>query len=313
MFLQYRPLAIYALFALVLSGCDTVPQHQSTLMPHHIELKEVSVVSIVPTSELTARREFALEGKVGAGGGYVAALCPVCALPLMAAASADKANQENTQAQEDADLFSNLLSQLGSDYTRKAWENGLRSAVNVAKDISASRVEVIDPLAIPELESKLASGKTHSMLLLELEHYLSNNLDKLRMQVRARLFDEKGNQVYEQYYYFLPFSVPGLTKAEAIGNWAANNGALYRLITELGVTGLQDALQLTILSFKSGSNSREVDASGLLARRSCFAGDYEVGVPLSAYDKGTLIASRENYSIVRLSNRDILVIAACDR
>ena len=41
------------------------------------------------------------------------------------------------------------------------------------------------------------------------------------------------------------------------------------------------------------------------ARRSCYAGDFEVGIPLKAYEAGTILASRQDYSIVRLVNKDV--------
>lgn len=299
-----RPVALAA-FVCVLGACTTLPPHQSRVMPENVALKNTLVVSVVPSNELSVRRDF-VEGN----SGIPAFICPVCGLAM---ALADKSAQEKLQAQDDAVLLPTLLTQLGDWRTRSLWEEGLRKTVKNAKDIEVAQVEVIDHLTAPdELQITPKDRQHRPFAVLELDHHLSANLDKYRMKVRARLFDEQGNSISEQHYFFLPVPVPGTTKSEAIGDWKANAGNAYRHTAELGVTGMLDALQLTMFSAKSGGN-RDADASALLARRNCFAGDYEAGIPLDAYNKGTLLASRKDYSVVRLANNDVLVIAACDR
>lgn len=301
-----RPVILVAFF-LMLEACTTLPAHQSRVMPENVTLKNTLVVSVVPSNELSVRRDF-VEGNSGVPAlGFI---CPVCGLAM---AMADKSAQEKSQAQEDAVLLPTLLTQLGDWRTRALWEENLRETVKQAKDIEVSRVEQIDRLTVPdELQVTPKDRQNRPFVVLELDHHLSANLDKYRMKVRARLFDEQGNNISEQHYFFLPVPVPGATKSEAIGDWKESSGIAYRQAAELGISGILDALQLTMFSVKSVRNGG-VDASALLARRNCFAGDYEVGIPLSAYEKGTLIASRKNYSVVRLANNDVLVIAACDR
>jgi len=102
-----------------------------------------------------------------------------------------------------------------------------------------------------------------------------------------------------------------VTRADAVASWKANAGDTYRRTADVGVRGILDALQLTLFSFKSAQNSG-ADASPLLDRRNCFAADYEAGIPLDAYNRGMLLASREDYSVVRLAKSDVLVIAACN-
>lgn len=301
--IRAQALGVSLIFSL--GACNTLPPHESRLLHSEVDLKDTVLVSVVPSNELTVRRDF-VEGN----SPIPAFVCPVCTLAL---AMADKSSQEKAQAAEDRVLLPKLLSELGEWRTRDVWQAGLPGSVTKGKNIHVSRIEVIDrQTSADDFQIKPEERINRPFTLLELDHHLSANLDKFRMQLRARVFDEKGNSVAEQYYYFLPVPVQGATKNEAINDWKANTGSTYRKTSEVGVKGILEALQLTLFSSQSQVDGGS-DASTLLARRNCYAGDYEAGIPLAAYNKGTLIASREDYSIVRLANNDVLVVATCDR
>jgi hypothetical protein len=232
---------------------------------------------------------------------------------MLVAIAADKSSQEKSLAQEDATLLPTLHTQLGDSRTRTLWDAGLRKTVEHARDIQVSQIKVVDSQTLPaEASSVTENQKNKPLALLELDHYLSSDLDKFRMQVRARLFDGQGAVVSDQYYYYLPTSV-GWPKVKAISEWSANGGERYLRTAQRGVDGILDALQLTLFSYRENLSVVSADATQLLAKRNCFAGEYEVGVPLSAYDKGEILASRDEYSIIRLANGDVLIMDACNR
>lgn len=296
-------------------ACNTVPKHQSIpASKADLASLEVAVISIVPEAELSARREYAIEGHGIRGGGFIAALCPLCAVPLMVATSAQRSQQLSDHADSDAALFPKLIAEVGDDFTRGLWEAQLRAVTEKPSGLSVAQFSALGDSEVRELKAPAAEGSPNArgLLIVELEHYLSNELDKLRMQVRARLFDRNGKFLADQYLYYLPIRVPGFEKSGAIESWRANGGERYRREVEVGVSGLVRALELAL--FESAALDKTYpDANALLSRRNCYSADYEVGVPLDAYNSGVLIEVHEQFSIVRLSNDDILVIARCDK
>jgi hypothetical protein len=194
------------------------------------------------------------------------------------------------------------------------WEEGLRASAAQASDMTLSTVDVVDRSSAPTtVKAGGKEGVSRPLVFVELNHFLSQDLDKLRMQARARLFDEKGTTKFDTYFFFLPPSVPGATKKDAIESWSQDRGERYRRSSQLGVRAIFDALHLTVMSHGQSAAQGVKDAGEVLSRRSCYAGDFEVGIPLKAYDGGSIIAAREDYWIIRLVNNEVLIISACER
>ncbi|MBX3608583.1 MAG: hypothetical protein KF871_01695, partial [Hydrogenophaga sp.] len=73
-----------------------------------------------------------------------------------------------------------------------------------------------------------------------------------------------------------------------------------------------DALDLTLFS-KGRTDAMRVptSATSLLRRTNCYGGDYDVGIPMSSYEEGTLLALREKHVVVRLKDGEVLTFPAC--
>lgn len=151
-----------------------------------------------------------------------------------------------------------------------------------------------------------------ALLRVSIRQTMSVDLSRLRIHLHARLFSERGTELMEQNIFYLPISIPGVTNEQALKNWAVNDYRLYREQVAIGVAGAVDALDAVVFSRVESRSASFPDAQALLKRTSCFGGDYDAGIPMSAYQGGRILPTRSAVTAIKLENGDILVFPRCE-
>jgi hypothetical protein len=103
-----------------------------------------------------------------------------------------------------------------------------------------------------------------------------------------------------------------VTKEDALRNWTEHDYKVYREHVEKGMAGAVDALNATVFSRINNDHGIFPDAQALLKRTNCFGGDYDAGIPMSAYQAGRILPTRAGVSAIQLQNGDILVYPQCE-
>ncbi len=96
-----------------------------------------------------------------------------------------------------------------------------------------------------------ASGKADAsaaVMHVVVRQTMSVDLSRLRIHLRAKLVSQDGGELMDQNVFYLPISVAGVTKEDALRNWTEHEYSLYRAHVEKGVAGAVDALDATVLS-----------------------------------------------------------------
>ncbi|MBX3609176.1 MAG: hypothetical protein KF871_04705 [Hydrogenophaga sp.] len=210
------------------------------------------------------------------------------------------------QRLESKELLQNNAKAFAPSYLRSVVAQKLESQSRVQASIPIAGIRyVADSAAKPQTLNQAA-------LVLDLRQSFSADLLKVRMKMQAVVTDAKGEEVMKEVYYFLPATIAGVDKEAAIRNWVADDAKLYKEQVAMGVDAMFDALDLTLFS-KGRTDAMRVptSATSLLRRTNCYGGDYDVGIPMSSYEEGTLLALREKHAVVRLKDGLLLTFPAC--
>lgn len=210
------------------------------------------------------------------------------------------------QRLESKELLQNNAKAFAPSYLRSIVAQKLESQSRVQSSIPIAGIRyVADSKDKPQTLNQ-------AVLVLDLQQTFSADLLKVRMRMQAVVTDAKGKEVLREIYYFLPATIAGVDKEAAIQNWVADDAKLYKEHVAMGVDAMFDALDLTLFSRgRTDAIGVSTSASSLLRRTNCYGGDYDVGIPMSSYEEGTLLALREKHAVVRLKDGLVLTFPAC--
>lgn len=181
---------------------------------------------------------------------------------------------------------------------------------SAAKDIRVEQAN--SPPAENKSSNQRQRPKQSALMTLTFSQSMSTDLSRLRLRLHANVRSASGETLMNQVFYYLPPSVEGATKADAVETWKANDAKLYRDQIALGTEALFDALNSLFLSYRATpEQSNLADASQLLKNKHCYGGDYDVGIPLADYDQGRLLAERAKYTMTILRNNAVLIFPTC--
>lgn len=150
-----------------------------------------------------------------------------------------------------------------------------------------------------------------AMVKVTANQTMSLDLSRLRVHIKVTATRGDGSELMELNIFYLPVSIPGVTKEDSMRVWKRNDYQLYREQLEHGAGALADALDALFFSRAAHRQDFLGDAQPLLRRTNCYGGDYDAGIPLSAYKGGRILPSRSSIALIKLENGDVLAFPQC--
>jgi hypothetical protein len=189
-----------------------------------------------------------------------------------------------------------------------------RSAAQREFTALAAKQTPIRILDVVTEETQSGTGRGHdsaALMQVVVRQTMSVDLLRLRIHLRAKLVSADRVVMMDQNVLYLPTSIDGVTKEDALRNWTEYDYRRYREHVEKGMAGAVDALNGAVFSRVNYDPGTLPDAQALLKRTSCFGGDYDAGIPMSAYQAGRILPTRPGVTAMQLRNGDILVFPQC--
>ncbi|GAB3651145.1 hypothetical protein [Ramlibacter alkalitolerans] len=314
----------YVLSVFVLSffvvGCASVPQSHDLSSEAVSKVPQARVVVIAPgASSLASGTRFDAEHAPVAGL-PAPGLTPLQAVTpagivggAIAAGLIGALVGADAQAQRRESL--ELLAREGhipsQEYARSVAQREFTALASRQTPMRITDVVMASSSSEGAVESARGASLSAVMQFL-LRQTMSVDLSRLRIHVRARLIGPGGAELMDQNVFYLPVSIPGVTKEEALGNWKHEDYRLYRDHVEKGIAGAVDAMNALAFSKLVNDPESFPDGGAMLKRTSCFGGDYDAGIPMSAYQGGRILPTRSGITAIKLQNGDVLVFPRCE-
>lgn len=312
-------LALVAMSALV-AGCASGPQSHDLPLEAASKLQHAHVVlsapgaSSIPREARTDPGSDAIVGLPAPGltpaqsvspAGIVGGAIAMALIGALVGADAEAQRQESIKLLSRDGRIPNqefALSVAAREFSALA-----------SKDTPMRVVDVVNAEAISAgAARRIEMQRSAAVMQVTVRQTMSVDLSRLRIHVRAKLVSSDGAELMDQSIFYLPISIPGITNKDALGNWAEQDFRLYREHVSMGVAGAVDALNVVAFSRIQHDPESLPDAQSLLKRRNCFGGDYDAGIPMSAFQAGRILPTRPAVTAIKLQNGDILVFPRCE-
>jgi len=301
-----RSKALMSVVLSVLAGCTAVPSSRELSGDAALEVQSVRVILIAPgASPLSGSTRTDPGSMPESTGGF---LGPTLVTPLIIYLAGGDAEADRKDSAQ-------LLSQDGSipnqEFARSRAQ--LEFATLASKATPIRIVDVQGAVAESQVPAAATPDeRAASVMQVTLEQTMSVDLSRLRVRLRAKLMSAAGTELMNQNIFYLPASIAGATKQDSLRNWQERDGKLYREHVSSALAGAVDALDVTVFSRAINDPSSLPDAQALLKRKNCYGGDYDAGIPLSAYEGGRILPARSGINVIRLHNGDILMFPRCE-
>lgn len=319
--MQHPKVAIALVSLSALFGCVSTPQSRDVDPTAIQALTQARVIVLAPTSAaLNGASRTDHEVNPLSNPGSAPGLTPIQASTpygtvgsgiatglLMAIAGRDAAEQRK----ESQRLLANNGRIPNQEIAQLVLLAELRARSKIPAPIQI--VEVGDITAETSSLQTIKGNQSAALVKITLTQSMSSDLARLRVHAKINALRSDGSTLMEQNVFYLPISIPGATAADSLNHWTQDNYKLYREHLDTAAIATVDALDALFFSRSKFTSDFQGDAHTVLQRTNCFGGDYDAGIPFSAYKSGKVLPSHPQIVLTRLENGDVLAFPKCDR